>query len=144
MNRTHLSPHYGRSVFSIGFKHLQTDPGADSVIMARGIAAAVKVQADCRGALLKGQTEFGLAYDYQGNSAINAGATPGLDAGKSGGCAHFLPSELLDRNPGRKVTTVYRCRNKKFTSRRKIRDGNWTAIATWRFRVVMAHARESM
>jgi hypothetical protein len=39
---------------------------------------------------------------------------------------------------------VYSCRNKKFTSRRKIRDGNWTAIATWRFRVVMAHARESM
>src|SRR5579863_1565040 len=96
MDRTDLSAHHRCSIFSIRFKHLQANPRTHSIIVARRIPAAVQVKAYGRGALLKGQTELGLSYDNQGDGAINAGASSGLDARESGCCAHFLPSELLD------------------------------------------------
>jgi hypothetical protein len=97
VDRTDLGTHHRGGVFSISFKHLQANPGANGIVVAGRVAAAVEVQADCGSAFLEGQTELGLADDNQGNGAINAGTAPGLDAGKSGCCAHFLPSNNWTR-----------------------------------------------
>src|ERR1700749_3594807 len=45
----------------------------------------------------------------------------------------LLTLRPFDRNPVRKSTTVYRCRNKKFTSRRKFGDGIWLRLWVGRF-----------
>ena len=82
MNRLYEGANDGRDRLAIGLEHPQADGSADGIFVARRIAAAVKIEADCRCFFLEGEASFGLAEHDERNIAVDARAAAALQAGE--------------------------------------------------------------
>ena len=70
----------GRDGFAVRLKDAKADGGSDRIFVARGIAAAVKIEADGRRFFLEGESRFGLAEHDERNSAVDARAAAAFQA----------------------------------------------------------------
>jgi len=67
---------------------METYPGLQSVIVARGITAPVKIQRDCVSAFFKRLAHAVLGENNQRDGSFNPRAAPAIYAGKCAICVH--------------------------------------------------------
>lgn len=80
MNGFYKSANDGRDGFAVRLEDAKADGGSDGIFVARWVAAAVKIEADSRSFLLKGQTGSGLAEHDKRNGAIDARAAAAFES----------------------------------------------------------------
>ena len=82
MNGFYKGANDRRDRLAIRLEHAEADGRSDGIFVARWIAAAVEIEADCRCFFLEGEAGFGLSEHDQGNSAVDARAAAALQAGE--------------------------------------------------------------
>jgi hypothetical protein len=70
----------GRDGLAIGLEDAKADGSSDGIFMTRGIAAAVKIEANRRCFFLERESGFGLAKDDERNGAVDARAAAAFQA----------------------------------------------------------------
>jgi len=80
MDGFHKGTNNWRDGFSIGLEDAKADGSSDGIFVARGIAAAVKIEADRRCLFLERESGFGLAEHNERNGAVDARAAAAFQA----------------------------------------------------------------
>jgi hypothetical protein len=80
MDGFHKGANDRRDGFAVRLKDAKTDGSSDGILVARGIAAAVKIEADGRRFFLEGQAGPGLAEYDEWNGAVDARAASAFQA----------------------------------------------------------------
>jgi hypothetical protein len=82
MDRFYEGANDGRDGLSIRLKDAKADRRADGILVARRIAAAMKIEADRRSFFLKGHSRSGLAEHDERNGAVDARTAATFQAGE--------------------------------------------------------------
>ena len=82
MDRFYKGANDGRDGLSVRLEDAKANRRADGIFMARRIAAAMKIEADCRSFFLKGHSRSGLAEHDERNRTLDARTAASFQAGE--------------------------------------------------------------